>query len=102
VIVDEVHERNVDSDFLLVILKQVVTVRPDFRLVLISATIDSETFSSIFKATGYAPEPRYRPKRTARNYKSVGFSSDNLVQGEEDTEESDQPPSRRSYYDFVI
>jgi HrpA-like RNA helicase len=48
VIVDEVHERSVDSDFLLVILKQVVKVRPDFRLVLMSATIDSETFSSYF------------------------------------------------------
>jgi hypothetical protein len=46
VTVDEVHERSVDSDFLLVILKQVVKVRPDFRLVLMSATIYSEPVTS--------------------------------------------------------
>ncbi|ORY53926.1 P-loop containing nucleoside triphosphate hydrolase protein [Rhizoclosmatium globosum] len=48
VIVDEVHERSVDSDFLLVILRDLVAKRPDFRLVLMSATIDSETFSGYF------------------------------------------------------
>ncbi|KAJ3079067.1 hypothetical protein HDU99_000196, partial [Rhizoclosmatium hyalinum] len=48
VIVDEVHERSVDSDFLLVILRELVKSRPDFRLILMSATINSETFSSYF------------------------------------------------------
>ncbi|KAJ3286106.1 hypothetical protein HDU79_006744 [Rhizoclosmatium sp. JEL0117] len=48
VIVDEVHERSVDSDFLLVILRDLVAKRADFRLVLMSATIDSETFSGYF------------------------------------------------------
>ncbi|KAJ3029969.1 UNVERIFIED_CONTAM: hypothetical protein HDU68_010546 [Siphonaria sp. JEL0065] len=48
VIVDEVHERSVDSDFLLVILRDLVVRRPDFRLILMSATIDSETFSNYF------------------------------------------------------
>ncbi|KAJ3349723.1 hypothetical protein HDU83_000341 [Entophlyctis luteolus] len=49
VIVDEVHERSVDSDFLLVILKDLLSKRPEFRLVLMSATIDSETFSNYFR-----------------------------------------------------
>ncbi|KAI9360815.1 P-loop containing nucleoside triphosphate hydrolase protein [Zopfochytrium polystomum] len=48
VIVDEVHERSVDSDFLLVILRELVAQRPDFRLILMSATIDSETFAGYF------------------------------------------------------
>ncbi|KAI9342849.1 P-loop containing nucleoside triphosphate hydrolase protein [Obelidium mucronatum] len=48
VIVDEVHERSVDSDFLLVILRQLIKKRPEFRLILMSATIDSETFSNYF------------------------------------------------------
>ncbi|KAJ3413929.1 ATPdependent RNA helicase [Chytridiales sp. JEL 0842] len=48
VIVDEVHERSLDSDFLLVILKDLLPRRPDFRLILMSATIDSSTFASYF------------------------------------------------------
>ncbi|KAJ1540244.1 hypothetical protein HK405_011580, partial [Cladochytrium tenue] len=48
VIVDEVHERSVDSDFLLVILRELIAKRPDFRVVLMSATIDSDTFSRYF------------------------------------------------------
>uniref|UniRef100_A0A667Z439 RNA helicase n=1 Tax=Myripristis murdjan TaxID=586833 RepID=A0A667Z439_9TELE len=48
VIVDEVHERSVQSDFLLTILKDVVMRRSDLRLVLMSATVDCNKFSSYF------------------------------------------------------
>ena len=48
IIVDEVHERNLDSDFLLIILKDVLPNRPDLKLVLMSATINAELFSSYF------------------------------------------------------
>ncbi|KAG8456620.1 hypothetical protein GDO86_002409 [Hymenochirus boettgeri] len=48
VIVDEVHERTVQSDFLLIILREILRKRSDLHLVLMSATVDSEKFSSYF------------------------------------------------------
>ncbi|XP_068608725.1 ATP-dependent RNA helicase DHX29 [Brachionichthys hirsutus] len=48
VIVDEVHERSVQSDFLLTILKDVVMRRSDLRLILMSATVDCDKFSNYF------------------------------------------------------
>ncbi|XP_007195657.1 ATP-dependent RNA helicase DHX29 isoform X1 [Balaenoptera acutorostrata] len=48
VIVDEVHERSVQSDFLLIILKEILQKRSDLHLILMSATVDSEKFSSYF------------------------------------------------------
>lgn len=48
VIVDEVHERSVQSDFLLVILKEILQKRSDLHLILMSATVDSDKFSTYF------------------------------------------------------
>jgi ATP-dependent RNA helicase DHX57 len=46
VVVDEVHERNLDSDVLLVLLKRLAQSRPDFTLILMSATLDHERFAA--------------------------------------------------------
>ncbi|KAI9300769.1 P-loop containing nucleoside triphosphate hydrolase protein [Cunninghamella echinulata] len=48
VMIDEVHERSVDSDFLLIILKQLLKKRKDIKIVLMSATINQELFSNYF------------------------------------------------------
>ncbi|XDV53947.1 hypothetical protein PO909_022338 [Leuciscus waleckii] len=48
IIVDEVHERSVQSDFLLTILKDVVHKRADLRLILMSATVDCQKFANYF------------------------------------------------------
>uniref|UniRef100_A0A8C9Z5W5 RNA helicase n=1 Tax=Sander lucioperca TaxID=283035 RepID=A0A8C9Z5W5_SANLU len=48
IIVDEVHERSVQSDFLLTILKDVVMRRSDLQLILMSATVDCDKFSNYF------------------------------------------------------
>ena len=50
VVVDEVHERDLLSDFLLVILRALATRRSDFRLVAMSATVDAELFQRYFEA----------------------------------------------------
>lgn len=52
VMIDEVHERSVDSDFLLIILREVLKKRKDLKVVLMSATINQELFSGYF---GNAP-----------------------------------------------
>ncbi|XP_059486381.1 dosage compensation regulator isoform X2 [Neocloeon triangulifer] len=48
VIVDEIHERDVNSDFILVILRDMVHSFPDLRIILMSATIDTSLFSNYF------------------------------------------------------
>ncbi|CAI0400616.1 unnamed protein product [Linum tenue] len=48
VIVDEIHERGMNEDFLLIVLKDLLPRRPDLRLVLMSATLNAELFSSYF------------------------------------------------------
>ena len=48
VMIDEVHERDIDTDFLLVLLKELLTKRPELRVVLMSATLDAESFGNYF------------------------------------------------------
>ncbi|KAF7020340.1 hypothetical protein CFC21_033457 [Triticum aestivum] len=48
VIVDEIHERGMNEDFLLIVLKDLLPRRPELRLVLMSATLNAEMFSSYF------------------------------------------------------
>lgn len=45
---DEAHERTIHTDVLFGIMKQVAVRRPDFRLIVTSATLDAEKFSSYF------------------------------------------------------
>ena len=57
VIVDEVHERHIHGDFLLGILRGLLERRQGLKLVLMSATINIQLFSSYFEG---APVVRVR------------------------------------------
>ncbi|KAG2461822.1 DHX9 helicase, partial [Polypterus senegalus] len=48
VIVDEIHERDLNTDFLLVVLRDVVKAFPEVRIILMSATIDTTMFREYF------------------------------------------------------
>uniref|UniRef100_A0A8B9RMW2 RNA helicase n=1 Tax=Astyanax mexicanus TaxID=7994 RepID=A0A8B9RMW2_ASTMX len=48
VIVDEIHERDINTDFLMVVLRDVVQAFPDVRIILMSATIDTTMFREYF------------------------------------------------------
>jgi ATP-dependent RNA helicase DHX57 len=48
VVIDEVHERSLDTDFLMVLLRDVLQVRKDLKLILMSATLDAQIFKSYF------------------------------------------------------
>ncbi len=48
IMIDEAHERSLDIDFILGMLKRIQTVRDDFSVVISSATINAEVFSAYF------------------------------------------------------
>ncbi|XP_026870115.2 putative ATP-dependent RNA helicase DHX57 isoform X1 [Electrophorus electricus] len=48
VIVDEVHERTEESDFLLLVLKDLMVQRTDLKIMLMSATLNADLFSQYF------------------------------------------------------
>lgn len=45
------HERDLDTDFLLIILKGLLAKRPGLKLVLMSATLNADMFSDFFGGT---------------------------------------------------
>ena len=67
IIVDEAHERSLNIDFLLGYLKRLLPRRPDLKLIVTSATIDTERFAAFFggapvvgvEGRGYPVEIRY-------------------------------------------
>ena len=48
VFVDEVHERDLNTDFLLIILKNLLQRRKSLKLILMSATLNADRFSAYF------------------------------------------------------
>ena len=69
IIIDEAHERSLNIDFLLGIMCQLLDERPELKLVITSATLDTEKFSKAFRnapiieVSGrlYPVELEYRP-----------------------------------------
>ncbi|TVR31469.1 MAG: ATP-dependent RNA helicase [Spirochaetaceae bacterium] len=50
IVVDEAHERSLNIDFILGLLKRVLAERPAFRVVVSSATINAELFAEYFES----------------------------------------------------
>ncbi|MDH7483343.1 MAG: ATP-dependent RNA helicase [Spirochaetales bacterium] len=48
IMVDEAHERSLNIDFILGLLKKILEARSDFRVIVSSATINAEVFSEYF------------------------------------------------------
>ena len=86
IIIDEAHERSLNIDFLLGYLKQLLPKRPDLKVIVTSATIDAERFSSHFSGAPvievsgrtYPVEVRYRPLGKA------GFASKEISADDDD------------------
>lgn len=68
-IIDEAHERSLNIDFLLGYVRQLLPKRPDLKVIITSATIDTERFARHFanapvievSGRSYPVEVRYRP-----------------------------------------
>lgn len=86
IIIDEAHERSLNIDFLLGYLKQLLPKRPDLKVIVTSATIDAERFSSHFSGAPvievsgrtYPVEVRYRTLGKA------GFASKEISADDDD------------------
>ncbi|XP_061072655.1 ATP-dependent DNA/RNA helicase DHX36 isoform X2 [Conger conger] len=47
-VLDEIHERNLQSDVLLTIVKDLIRLREDLKIILMSATLNADKFSKYF------------------------------------------------------
>lgn len=73
VILDEVHERGLDTDMALAMLRDLRDIREDLRIIAMSATVDAQRFAELLDAPIVAAEApiypidmRYRPARGPR------------------------------------
>ncbi len=85
IIIDEAHERSLNIDFLLGILRGLVDKRPELRVVITSATIDPKRLASFFETKPGTPVPiievsgrtfpvsvRYQPPAAADDWEEYG------------------------------
>ena len=56
-VIDEAHERSLTIDFLLGYLREILPQRPDLKVVITSATIDTERFAEHFASVDGTPAP---------------------------------------------
>ncbi len=85
IIIDEAHERSLNIDFLLGYIKRLLPKRPELKVIITSATIDTERFSQHFASRdslngapiievsgrGYPVEMRYTPLTTEKDIEDV-------------------------------
>jgi len=50
IIVDEAHERSINTDMILGLLKHILPLRPDLKVIVMSATIEAKRFAEFFNS----------------------------------------------------
>lgn len=100
VVVDEVHERSLDTDFLLALLRDVLRYRKDLKVILMSATLDADIFMNYFggrKSVGLVNIP-------GRTFPVDDYYLDDVIRdtgfapelGEDDEDDFDAPRGEES------
>jgi ATP-dependent helicase HrpA len=83
IMVDEAHERSLNIDFILGLLKRVIEARPEFKVIVSSATINAEVFSEYF---GECPivkiETQVYPVTLIYDPPSIGETADSAAASE--------------------
>ncbi|MDR0411718.1 MAG: ATP-dependent RNA helicase [Treponema sp.] len=87
-VIDEAHERSLNIDFILGLLKRILESRPEFKVIVSSATINAQVFSDYFDscpivkidAVTYPVNVHYTPLNASVEKKAakrrMGFESD--------------------------
>lgn len=108
-ILDEVHERTLDSDFLLIVLKRLISQRPSLKVVLMSATLNAKRFSNYMGGAPVLNIPgRTYPVETlyledaieASQYKPESDSG--TVEQSDEEDEATAKPAKPKERDFRI
>lgn len=69
IIIDEAHERSVSIDILLGLVIDICKRRPDFKVIIMSATVNAQTFLNYFDVLGLGNKfTVYEPKEVPGNY----------------------------------
>ena len=82
IMVDEAHERSLNIDFILGLLKEISEVRKDLKIIISSATINARSFSEFFSdapiisidSRPYDVEVRYVPAVLSRDTEDFYYS----------------------------
>ncbi len=88
IIIDEAHERSLNIDFLLGYLKKLLKIRPDLKVIITSATINTKRFSEHFEnAPIIEVSGRTFPVEVV--YRPLGETEDSENDDEVETDEKD-------------
>lgn len=88
IMVDEAHERSLNIDFILGLLKEITERRSDLKVVVSSATINTRIFSEFFndapiisiKARTFPVDVRYKPMKIERDFEDIYYEKiENLI-----------------------
>lgn len=96
-LIDEAHERSLNIDFVLGMLKHIITVRPEFRVIVSSATINASVFSKFFdgapiisiNARAYPVDIIYRPLQRPDDFEEMMTTITTLVEEQARKERGD-------------
>ncbi|KAL8968479.1 MAG: hypothetical protein Q9183_002441 [Haloplaca sp. 2 TL-2023] len=76
IFIDEVHERSLDTDLLLVLLRDILPNRRDLKVILMSATLDASVFEDYFRAAAAVGKVNVE----GRTYPVEDFYLDEIIQ----------------------
>lgn len=91
IMIDEAHERSLNIDLILGLLKQVILVREDFKVIISSATINTKVFSEFFTinnklapiisidAKNYDVEIKYYPLKKKNDLQEICHSISQII-----------------------
>ncbi|MBF0377371.1 MAG: DUF3418 domain-containing protein [Desulfamplus sp.] len=113
IIVDEAHERSLNIDFTLGILRTLIKKRNDLKVIITSATIDTEKFSNAFnnapiiEVSGrmYPVEVRYLPPQSydpEQNQDSLLLSEGFVSKNQQNQNRYDIDQDEQSYVDAAV